>query len=81
MARAIAVCLKVSIYQMQGVTDNIDLCIGDQVAYSQSHGGEMREYPRNQLFQDKDTEWINRINQIAQVPNLNSREKLTDVVN
>ena len=41
----------------------------------------MQVYQRNQLFQNKDTEWINRINQIAQSANLNSREKLTDVVN
>lgn len=43
--------------------------------------GEMQEYQRNQLFQDKDTEWINEIDRIAQNANLNSREKLTDVVN
>jgi hypothetical protein len=76
------VCLKIiNTSDTRATTDNIDLCIGDQVAYSQSVSGEMQVYQRNQLFQDKDTEWINRINQIAQSANLNSREKLTDVVN
>lgn len=57
------------------------MCIGDQMAYSQPISGEMQEYQRDQLFQDKDTEWINEIDRIAQSANLNSREKLTDVVN
>ena len=75
------VCLKIiNTSDARAVTDNIDLCIGDQVAYSQSMSGEMQEYQRNQLFQDKDNEWINEIDQIAQSANLNSREKLTDVV-
>lgn len=75
------VCLKIiNTSNARAVTDNIDLCVGDQVAYSQSMSGELQEYQRNQLFQDKDTEWINRISQIAQSANLNSREKLTDVV-
>lgn len=76
------VCLKIiNTSDTRATTDNIDLCIGDKVAYSQSVSGEMQVYQRNQLFQNKDTEWINRINQIAQSANLNSREKLTDVVN
>ena len=76
------VCLKIiNTSDRRAATDNIVLCIGDQVAYSQPISGEMQEYQRNQLFQDKDPEWINEIDRIAQSANLNSRKKLTDVVN